>query len=242
MEVRVDGEPCSPDAVAWSSSTTPCCGVIRSKRFPTLPRSRVGGFDASRPIGADGEGYIVGSTGDLRRGGVVHGRLSGVRNHAAGSGARNPFGAVGYFGAARSAGANATAARFHRIDATGRVQRGSRTGLLPMLVNADHAHDKDVMTVMAGMAERIGKDAFIRQQTAIMTRPDRPSRSGADSLPDPGRLRSSGFADPSGPASRDGRGHSQGVMGCHRGLWASFALGTTSDRLGALLRYWLQTG
>ena len=50
--------------------------------------------------------------------------------------------------------------------------RGVTPRLLPLLLHPDHLNDKALTGAVMGMAERIGKDAFLRQQTAIMGRPD----------------------------------------------------------------------
>ncbi|TAN51828.1 MAG: alpha/beta fold hydrolase [Rhodospirillales bacterium] len=50
--------------------------------------------------------------------------------------------------------------------------KGVTPRLLPMLVHPDHVNDKRIAGTVLGMAERVGKDAFIRQQTAIMGRID----------------------------------------------------------------------
>ncbi|MBB4287758.1 alpha/beta fold hydrolase [Roseospira goensis] len=45
--------------------------------------------------------------------------------------------------------------------------------LLPMLLTPAHQADDTLARTVLDMAERIGPQAFVRQQTAIMTRPDR---------------------------------------------------------------------
>jgi pimeloyl-ACP methyl ester carboxylesterase len=45
-------------------------------------------------------------------------------------------------------------------------------GMLPMLVHPDHVADPTVGGRAIAMAQRVGPDVFIRQQTAIMGRPD----------------------------------------------------------------------
>jgi len=44
--------------------------------------------------------------------------------------------------------------------------------LLPKLVNAKHANTPAIADVVMQMAQRVGKDAFLRQQTAILNRVD----------------------------------------------------------------------
>ncbi|MFA6020767.1 MAG: alpha/beta hydrolase [Rhodospirillales bacterium] len=50
--------------------------------------------------------------------------------------------------------------------------KGVTPRLLPMLVHPDHLKVPAVAGTVLAMAERVGKDAFIRQQTAIMGRID----------------------------------------------------------------------
>lgn len=51
--------------------------------------------------------------------------------------------------------------------------KGVTPRLLPMLIHPDRIEDKALTAIVMGMAERVGKDAFLRQQRAIMGRPDR---------------------------------------------------------------------
>lgn len=54
--------------------------------------------------------------------------------------------------------------------------KGVTPRLLPLLIHESRLEDEALTGVVLAMAERIGKDAFIRQQKAIMGRPDsRPS-------------------------------------------------------------------
>jgi pimeloyl-ACP methyl ester carboxylesterase len=50
--------------------------------------------------------------------------------------------------------------------------KGVTPRLLPLLIHADRLVDKPLTTFVMGMAERVGMDAFLRQQKAIMGRPD----------------------------------------------------------------------
>jgi pimeloyl-ACP methyl ester carboxylesterase len=50
--------------------------------------------------------------------------------------------------------------------------RGVTPRLLPMLVHPDRLNDAALTDEVMQMAERIGKDAFLRQQAAILGRPD----------------------------------------------------------------------
>ena len=44
--------------------------------------------------------------------------------------------------------------------------------MLPVYLHPDHLKDKAITDAVLAMAERVGKDAFLRQQQAIMNRPD----------------------------------------------------------------------
>ncbi len=50
--------------------------------------------------------------------------------------------------------------------------------LLPLLLHPEHLADRALTAIVLGMAERVGKAAFLRQQKAIMGRPD-----GREDLP-----------------------------------------------------------
>jgi pimeloyl-ACP methyl ester carboxylesterase len=50
--------------------------------------------------------------------------------------------------------------------------KGVTPRLLPMLINATRLQDKKVTDIIYGMAGHVGRDGFIRQQTAIMSRAD----------------------------------------------------------------------
>lgn len=54
--------------------------------------------------------------------------------------------------------------------------KGVTPRLLPLFVHADRQDDAALVEPVMAMAERVGPDAFVRQQTAIMGRPD--SRPG----------------------------------------------------------------
>lgn len=45
-------------------------------------------------------------------------------------------------------------------------------GLLPIMLHPDHVTDPEISSRAIAMARRVGPDAFVRQQTAIMNRPD----------------------------------------------------------------------
>lgn len=50
--------------------------------------------------------------------------------------------------------------------------KGVTPRLLPLLIHPDRLQDEALTRTVTGMAERIGKAAFLRQQKAIMGRPD----------------------------------------------------------------------
>ena len=57
--------------------------------------------------------------------------------------------------------------------------KGVTPRLLPTLIHPSRMNDPDVAGVVTEMAERVGQEAFVRQQTAIMNRPDsRPDLDG----------------------------------------------------------------
>jgi len=57
--------------------------------------------------------------------------------------------------------------------------KGVTPRLLPLLIHKDRLDDKPLTAAVMAMAERIGKPAFLKQQTAIMGRPDsRPQLPG----------------------------------------------------------------
>ena len=57
--------------------------------------------------------------------------------------------------------------------------KGVTPRLLPNLIHPSRMQDPEVAGVVMEMAERVGQEAFVRQQTAIMNRPDsRPDLDG----------------------------------------------------------------
>lgn len=50
--------------------------------------------------------------------------------------------------------------------------KGVTPRLLPLLIHPDRLGDEALKATVMGMAERVGKEAFLRQQKAIMGRPD----------------------------------------------------------------------
>ncbi len=50
--------------------------------------------------------------------------------------------------------------------------KGVTPKLLPLLLSPEHLKNEAMGAIVMEMAERVGRDAFVRQQTAIMSRPD----------------------------------------------------------------------
>lgn len=50
--------------------------------------------------------------------------------------------------------------------------KGVTPRLLPLLLHPDRLQDQPLVARVTGMAERIGREAFVRQQTLLMNRPD----------------------------------------------------------------------
>lgn len=50
--------------------------------------------------------------------------------------------------------------------------KGVTPRLLPLLIHADRMQDTDLTQTVMDMAAAVGQEAFVRQQTAILTRPD----------------------------------------------------------------------
>jgi pimeloyl-ACP methyl ester carboxylesterase len=61
--------------------------------------------------------------------------------------------------------------------------RGVSPRLMPLFIHPDRLHDTALTRTVQSMAESLGKDAFLRQQEAIMGRPD--SRPGLVAIPCP---------------------------------------------------------
>lgn len=61
--------------------------------------------------------------------------------------------------------------------------RGVTPRLLPVFVHPKRLEDKALVAAVTAMAERVGKDAFLRQQRAIMGRPDSRPSLGAIKCP-----------------------------------------------------------
>jgi len=59
------------------------------------------------------------------------------------------------------------------IELAGRGEfKGVTPRLLPLFIHPDRLQDEPLVEIVTGMAERVGKDAFLRQEKAIMGRPD----------------------------------------------------------------------
>ena len=74
---------------------------------------------------------------------------------------------------ARSDSDEQLARRRGLIELAGRGEfKGVTPRLLPLLIHPERLADQPLVDIVTGMAERVGKDAFLRQQSAIMGRPD----------------------------------------------------------------------
>lgn len=75
-----------------------------------------------------------------------------------------------------SARADTEERRDERLKAMNLVERGNFQGmtrkLLPWFVHEDRVDDEKLMSIIKKSAQDVGNEAFIRQQTAIMGRPD----------------------------------------------------------------------
>ena len=61
--------------------------------------------------------------------------------------------------------------------------KGVTPRLLPLLIHSDRQSDETLKQSIIDMAGRIGQDGFLRQQTAIMNRPDRRSEMTSYEIP-----------------------------------------------------------
>lgn len=61
--------------------------------------------------------------------------------------------------------------------------KGVTPKLLPFLLSPEHLQNQALCDTVMQMAERVGRDAFVRQQTAIMTRPDSRADLGTIACP-----------------------------------------------------------
>jgi len=67
-----------------------------------------------------------------------------------------------------------------KLPPTGRF-RGVTPRLLPSLLHPDNVSNVQLVAEIYGMAERVGREGFLRQQQAILARPDsRPDLPGID--------------------------------------------------------------
>jgi pimeloyl-ACP methyl ester carboxylesterase len=67
---------------------------------------------------------------------------------------------------------------FIRLVERGTTFKGVTESLLPMLIHPDRFQDTDLTSRIYKMAQDIGREGFIRQETAIMNRKDRNSELG----------------------------------------------------------------
>jgi pimeloyl-ACP methyl ester carboxylesterase len=61
--------------------------------------------------------------------------------------------------------------------------RGVTRRLLPLLIHPDHLDDEELISVIKKSAEDMGPEAYVRQQSAILTRPDGRGDLGAIRCP-----------------------------------------------------------
>ncbi|TQV79384.1 alpha/beta fold hydrolase [Denitrobaculum tricleocarpae] len=61
--------------------------------------------------------------------------------------------------------------------------KGATGRLLPLFIHEDRLGEEDLTGEIEKMAERVGKDAFVRQQKAILSRPDSRPDLGAIACP-----------------------------------------------------------
>ena len=61
--------------------------------------------------------------------------------------------------------------------------KGVTPRLLPLLIHKDRQSDKELTNAVIEMAGRVGQAGFLRQQTAIMNRPDRQAEMAMYDLP-----------------------------------------------------------
>ena len=61
--------------------------------------------------------------------------------------------------------------------------KGVTPRLLPLLIHRDRQNDEALTETVMGMAGRVGQAGYLRQQAAIMARPDRREEMGAYDLP-----------------------------------------------------------
>ena len=107
----------------------------------------------------------------LRAGRAFDGRLHRLRNHAAGAGAGGQTGADQHPGAPRYAGGDRPPPRPDRAGAGGEY-RAILDELFPGFVHPSRRDDADLRQLVYDMGDDVGAEAFVRQQTAIMGRPD----------------------------------------------------------------------
>ena len=73
--------------------------------------------------------------------------------------------------------------------------KGVTPRLLPKLIHPERLADPALVDSILAMAERVGRDAFLRQQRLLMNRPDSRHDLRSDPLPDRGDLRPAGRLD-----------------------------------------------
>ena len=84
--------------------------------------------------------------------------------------------------------------------------KGVSRWALEMYVHPDRVADAGLVDAVLAMTARVGRDAFLSQQAAIMDRPRQPARIAQDRLSDSGALRPPGRADAGRMPRRDRHG------------------------------------
>ena len=79
----------------------------------------------------------------------------------------------------------------------------------PLYVHRNRHGDEALKRIVRGMAEDTGLEAYLRQQQAILSRPDSRPGSRRDLLPDAGLGRGGRRGNPAGTRPRDRRRHSR---------------------------------
>ena len=105
--------------------------------------------------------------------------------------------------ARRHAGADRAPQRADRARAGRPVRARSSICIWPLFVHRDRQRRRSAATaIVRTMAEETGAEAFVRQQQAIMTRPDSRPMLGGDQMPDAGAGRRRRRADAAGARRR----------------------------------------
>lgn len=109
------------------------------------------------------------------------------------------------------------------------AERGQFSGIaelmIPAFLHKAHQQDPELRRIIKVMADETGPAAFVRQQRAIMTRPDFAAAAAGDLLPKPGAGRGGRRTHPAGAVAGDCRRHSRCAPGDRARLRASLHAG-----------------